>query len=477
MKLKHKIMLLLSFWLLCISLLANLAVYTLFLRIATKNEKETMTTKAEKIVTELTPEQLLGPGQESYLSLYLTDHSVIRTVDRQGQIRNTVADTAHDLSVPPKFTEAYETSLTKTNSVRVLTIRQPIYANQMPVGTLELSESLESLEGNIQLILFVLLSSTAAAVVLSAMTGFLLSRVILKPLGKLIAAMEEIESSPNLQFEPIPYPNRSKDELYKMTAAFNRMIERIDRSFEQQSRFVSDASHELKTTLTIIESYASILKRWGLTDREVEVEAIDTIYEEAIRMKRMTQQLLDLSAIQKTRGDLNLQQVDLLQLSRKVARTVSKLHVRDVVVDAPGDELRICADPGKIKQLLLILLDNAQKYSRRQIDLSVRDEGDFVKLGIRDYGIGIPKEEQPYIFDRFYRVDKARQRKTGGSGLGLAIAQEIVSEHEGGIAVESEEGKGTLITVTLPKEGPRSRKSSPGASAPKPSQAPDARNG
>ena len=307
---------------------------------------------------------------------------------------------------------------------------------------------LEFLQGNRNVILSVFIICTVWALLFSTFGGIFVARMILKPISSMIETMEAVEGS--LTLKKMPLPRQNQDELYKLTAAFNRMVERIEESLIRQRKFVSDASHELKTTLTIIESYASMLRRWGMEDVQVQKEAIETIYQEAIRVKKMTLQLLDLAATE-NKDELSVETFDLVSFCERIARLVKKLDNRHIEVITVEEELIITADPMKMKQLFLILLDNAMKYSKELIEIRLEDGSEAVSIRLRDYGIGIPDADISHVFERFYRVDLARHRKTGGTGLGLSIAKSIVQQHHGIISIASEEGKGTEVIIRLPK--------------------------
>ncbi|MCC2683276.1 MAG: histidine kinase [Paenibacillaceae bacterium] len=447
MKIRSKIIVYASLWLIGILLCVNILVYFLFIRIATGNETKTLQHRAEHILYLVEPRILLRPNQESKLQLYLVENSMIRTLDLDGNIINMLHNNDELADVVPKPTEQVATELIRNDSIRILTVRVPIVRDDAYAGTLEFSEVLSSLSDSIQILITILTVSLAGAAVLALLGGITLSRIVLTPITNLVFTMDDIESS--LSFKKIPLPDDPKDELYVMTSTFNRMIDRIEESFAAQKRFVSDASHELKTSITIIESYANLLRRWGMEDADTRKEAIDTIHSESVRMRKMTQQMLDLSAAERA-SSAAPEPLELVAFCRQMARLIEKIYKRKVNVSPQTKELTIHADKMKLKQLLLILLDNALKYSKDAIDIRLETDHDGAVIRVKDYGIGIPPHELDHVFERFYRVDKARARKTGGAGLGLPIAKAIVEEHDGTIQIRSEEGKWTEISVFLP---------------------------
>ncbi len=229
------------------------------------------------------------------------------------------------------------------------------------------------------------------------------------------------------------------------------MINRLDRTFERQKQFVADASHELKTPLTVISSYAGMLKRWGRDDENVRDEAIEAISNEAQRLQNLTKSMLMLAQAEQEDW-LKVESFDLVQLADETADMLHMTFQRMIRVHTGKQDVRLNGDKDKIRQLLVILLDNAIKYSKEAIDITLSVSKGVVRVSVADKGIGIPDDEMPFLFERFFRVDGARSRSTGGSGLGLSIAQRIVELHEGQIDVFSKHGKGTTITVALPQK-------------------------
>jgi signal transduction histidine kinase len=177
-------------------------------------------------------------------------------------------------------------------------------------------------------------------------------------------------------------------------------------------------------------------------------ESIEAIYSEAVRMKEMTAQLLQL-AENDSHMQLNVEKMDLVSLCKQSGQTIEQVYKRHIDFHFDQKELYIFADELKMKQLLFILFDNAMKYSSKSIICTAKKENEKVHLSIKDLGIGIPKEDLEHVFDRFFRVDKARNRETGGTGLGLSIAKKIVLAHGGEISIESTEGEGTIVHIFL----------------------------
>ncbi len=248
--------------------------------------------------------------------------------------------------------------------------------------------------------------------------------------------------------------NETQDELKSLAKAINSMLDRINESYRAQVRFVSDASHELRTPISVIQGYANLLDRWGKRDEKTLQESINAIKEETANMKELIEQLLFLA-----RGDNNTiaLQIEEIKLKDLVGEVVSETQMIDGAheYEAKLSDASISVDKGLIKQALRILVDNSIKYTEPggHILISAGIDGDFARLSVQDDGIGISPEAVPNIFDRFYRTDESRARATGGAGLGLSIARWIAARHGGQMEVLSREGIGTRISILIPATG------------------------
>ena len=242
-----------------------------------------------------------------------------------------------------------------------------------------------------------------------------------------------------------------QEELKNVAIAINGMLDRINESYAAQARFVSDASHELRTPIAVIQGYANLLDRWGKDDEKALMESVSAIKDEAGNMKDLVEQLLFLARGDSNRISLIQERIDLAELIDEVVSETRMLDTGHIFTSS-GCDVAVMADKALIKQALRILVDNAVKYTDQggEIVLAVSKYGSSARLSVSDEGIGIKPEVLPYVFDRFVRADESRARATGGAGLGLSIAQWIVSRHSGHMEVLSREGIGTKITLVLP---------------------------
>src|SRR5215217_3868628 len=312
----------------------------------------------------------------------------------------------------------------------------------------------------------VLLVAALSVFLLSVVGAYLLARAALSPVSAVVASARSITASDLSRRLPVANP---KDELGDLTStitvllgqledAFARREEALSRLQEalgRERRFVADASHELRTPLTNIEGYAEMLDEWAAKDPETAKKSIEAIREESRRMRHLAEELLALA-----RGDegapLELKSQDLGAVAQEATRIARDAAGGKVSVEYALPEHKIISvfDRIRVRQALSILLDNAVKYTPEggEVRVWAHESDGQVGVTVRDTGVGIPEEELPRIFERFYRADKARTR--GGAGLGLAIARQIVEAHGGTMEVRSTPGKGSTFILQIPQNGP-----------------------
>ncbi|MCS3916200.1 heavy metal sensor kinase [Caldanaerobacter subterraneus subsp. tengcongensis MB4] len=299
----------------------------------------------------------------------------------------------------------------------------------------------------LKLLFILMFFADGAGIFISFVTGYFVTKRALRPVDYMIKEVKDIDAK-GLNKRLKVYGE--EDELTRLAKTFNDMLDRLEESFARQNRFVSDASHELRTPISVIKGYIDMLDRWGKDDREVLEEGIKAIKKETLEMESLVEKLLFLAKGDDRSIKLERESFDLKEIAEEVVREI-KLIYEGKNVSLKGENVRINADKKLIKEVLRILLDNAAKYTSKNGNIEIEiGSGDEAYIKVKDDGIGIPEEDLPYIFERFYRVDKARSKDTGGTGLGLSIAKWIVEEHGGVIGVKSEVGKGTEFTVMLP---------------------------
>jgi len=243
-----------------------------------------------------------------------------------------------------------------------------------------------------------------------------------------------------------------RQELKGLATAINEMLDRLDAAYHSQLRFVSDASHELRTPIAVIQGYANMLDRWGKEDEKTLQESIDAIKAEAADMQDLVEQLLFLARTDNDSIRLRTSLVDLSALAEEVLMETKMIDETHAYESSIIPELTVYGDAQLIKQAMRIFVDNAIKYTPagERICIAANRDGENVALSVSDNGIGIPEKDLPFIFDRFFRADQSRARKTGGTGLGLSIAKWIVDRHGGHVELLSRKEIGTRIVLILP---------------------------
>lgn len=285
--------------------------------------------------------------------------------------------------------------------------------------------------------------------IIAIISGIFLSRRILQPIRNITDAAKEIEIK-NLE-KRIPLTD-SNDELHELARTFNHMLNRIQTGFEKQRRFVSDASHELRTPITVISGYADMLDRWGKNDLAALQEGIEAIKSEASNMYGLIEKLLFLARADQNRQILNQTLFNTEYLIEEIYQETNMIAPNHTIILAHNQPATICADAAAIKQMLRIFIENSINYTPLggTIIIDAQKLKSHFEVIIKDSGTGIPDEDQPHVFNRFYRVDKSRSKGTGGSGLGLSIASWIAKQHNSTIHIDSTLGEGTAVIVCIP---------------------------
>lgn len=333
--------------------------------------------------------------------------------------------------------------------LRVLTI--PVYAQEGDriQAYLQLAASLSTVDRARETLLFLLVGGGLAAIMVAAFVGWATAKTALRPIEEITQSAMKITRADDLS-ERIPFSGAPTDEVGRLVQAFNETLERLERLFETQRRFLADVSHELRTPLTSIRGNVDLLRRMKTVDKI----SLDAIKAEADRMTRMVQDLLLLIQAETGKLPLAREEVELDTLLLEVFQQAKVLSNGKVEIRVGHeDQARVVGDRDRLKQVLLNLLANALEHTPQggKITLGLSCVGDHARLTVSDTGAGIAKEELPHIFERFYRIDVSRKRHAfGGAGLGLSIAYWIVRSHDGRMEVASEVGKGTTFSVWLP---------------------------
>ncbi len=360
----------------------------------------------------------------------------------------------------PLSQPAYADALEGKNSYETFTVggQQPIRVITMPIllegkliNLVQVGTSLEAVQETLRNLKIFLFTAVPSVLILAALFARFMARRALKPISRIIDTAREIGQGQELS-KRIPVL-KIKDELGQLALTFNEMMNRLENSFAQMRQFSSDASHELRTPLTVLKGQNELILSKQRKPEEYQ-EVISSNLEEINYMSKVLEDLFVLSKSDENQVNLDYKPVDLRALVEEVCKHAEILaeekNIKIIIaflelIEIQGDEVRL-------RQMVWNVLQNGIKYTQQggELKILLQNEDDFALLAIQDTGIGIPEEDLPLIFNRFYRVDKARTRDEGGSGLGLSICRQIAEAHKGKIEVESKLGVGTRFKIRLP---------------------------
>jgi two-component system OmpR family sensor kinase len=451
MSLRLRLTLLYSTYMGGILLIFGAAVFIL-VHVVLLNQVDTSLARVVRDITDVV--KVNSVGQLNMISLPpldMTSNAYVQIWGKDGRLVST-SPSIGTLSEPldPVTLNSgitiYHDSWLGTAHLRVLTV--PLKVGERSIGTLQVGASLSAVDATRTSLLSIMIVVAVVAVVLAALGSWVLLGRALYPLEVITDTVDQINRADDLS-RRIPNVRRAEDEIGDLIVSFNQTLERLESLFTSQQRFLADVSHEFRTPLTVIKGNVDLMRRM----QEADDESLTSIDQEAGRLTRLVGGLLMLAQAESGKLALNFMPVELDTLltevfteMRVLARNKVNIHLNDI------DQLVVRGDRDRLKQVLLNLVANAIQYTPPggDIFLSLAKVGEQARIIIRDTGPGIPPEDLPHIFDRFYRAEKSRTRsKTSGFGLGLSIAHWIVEHHGGQIKVESKEGKGTTFAIWL----------------------------
>ncbi len=362
-------------------------------------------------------------------------------------------------NVPVKFSSGsyQESRLAKDKNGRsIYVLSHSVYSKttHQTIGYVQVTNSLISYDRTRQRLVIIFLVFGLTAAFALALLAYGLSSWLLRPvddihdvIGK-ITQGDESEALANVRVPDY------KDELVELGEMFNGMLDRMERYVEQQQQFVEDVSHELRTPVAIIQGHLEMLNRWGKDDPKVLDNSIKASLQEINRMKSLVQEMLDLSRAEQVEIQFANEVTDVKEVGMLVYSNFKMIHPEfTFVMDCDLKEAtKVQIYRNHLEQILIILMDNAVKYStnRPEVHMSLAKTSRYAQIVVQDFGEGISQENASKIFDRFYRVDKARSRDKGGNGLGLAIAHRLIEGYHGKMTVESVLGQGSVFRISLP---------------------------
>ena len=381
-------------------------------------------------------------------------YSVI--LDSSGRIIWSGQPTEHRLPTSPQLLmqvrhgEIVFETLHPPGGAAIRRISMPLPIEDHGIFILQTEQSLQFVQDTLWWLIYLLLGGSTVLILVAWWGSGQLAREALAPVQALSQTAETISGQTLSTRLTLTAPYT---EFQRLAQTFNGMLDRLQQVFESQRRFVADAAHELKTPLTAMKGNFEVILQRTRSAEEYR-ETIISNLAEVDRLTVMTKSLLTLAQFAGDRPPLMLQNLDLSPLMEEVVSELSVL-AQDSGITLQADcppVPSVMGDASQLKQALINLLDNALRYtpSGGTIRTRVRSQDSSVTLSVEDTGSGIAPKHMPHIFERFYRVEEARDRQSGGTGLGLAIVKEIVEAHGGHIAAQSQVGKGTTFTITLP---------------------------
>lgn len=345
-------------------------------------------------------------------------------------------------------------SMRNTADFNGLVGEAPIYSRQghQLLGYVQVTNSMNEYKvarNRFVLILIVLLVS---AVFTASVFSYILADLLLRPINGLNKTMRAVRSDPQAE-DRVPTTRRN-DELSDLSELLNDMLDQMQRYIDQQQQFVGDVSHELRTPVAVIQGHIEMLQRWGKDDPEILDESLSASMQETKRMQSLVTEMLDLTRAEQIEVTMNHETSDVKEVVNQVFNDFKMIHPDFTFIlddDVKGHAYSQIYR-NHLEQVLIILLDNAVKYSvnRKEIHLSLSSSGHSAQIAVQDFGEGISQDNMDRVFNRFYRVDKARSRNKGGNGLGLSIAKRLIEAYHGKIGIESAVGHGSIFQIELP---------------------------
>lgn len=281
---------------------------------------------------------------------------------------------------------------------------------------------------------------------------FAINKAGLRPIDEISTQVSRLNLQ-TLQSERLNVEG-TKNELKALAVGINEMLDRMEQAYEAQKQFVSEASHELRTPITVLQGYSAMLRRWGAEDKEVLAESVEAIESEAKSMQELVEKLLFLSRHERRKLPFSKERFDMAEVIRELEREMVYLSGSRQMECTVCESVRVYGDRQLLKQAIRVFLDNAVKYTKEgdRISLSCRNCKGACEIAVEDTGLGMRREDLEGIFGRFFRADTVRGKNIEGHGLGLSIARLIIDGHAGKITVRTQYTKGSCFTVTIPRQ-------------------------
>lgn len=418
-----------------------------FISLYLKDQETGTATRSAQDGINLLQSKTLGQITSTDINATITDNQKMILFDKFGK---PMFEETHNtkLKYTPEFkrvksVEIYEMHVDNQSYLVVYSPINTSYFN----GYEAIVHPLDSYDSIINFMIILASIFGLTALFLIAIISYIFSSQITKPITILSDKMKQIRRDGFQEKLEVPTNYEETDDMIQ---TFNNMMEQLEVSFEQQKQFVEDASHELRTPLQIIQGHLNLVQRWGKNNPEVLEESLDISIEEMERITKLVEELLLLSKDSRTNASDDNDIVDINYEIQSRIKSLRKLHPDySFAFKSNYDAIRMNINRFHFEQVLLIFMDNAMKYDKKNknIEIQTNLKNRTITIDIIDHGMGIPKKDLEFIFDRFYRVDKSRSRKEGGNGLGLSIAKKLVNSYDGIVKVDSVVDEYTKISV------------------------------
>ena len=446
-----------------ILLIFGTAVYILISIILLNQVDNTLAATAQQIIDVTAVDAAGEISAISLPSLEMTASTYVQVWGRDGKLKSSSPSIAamrgplDPSGLQAKYPVYHDD---RTNGIHLRVLSVPLQVGVHPIAVLQAASSLAVIDAARANLINILLASATASAALAALGSWLVLGRSLAPLETVTETVQAINRADDLS-RRIPYKGPADDEIGGLIESFNQTLERLESLFTSQRRLLADVSHELRTPLTVIKGNVDLMRRM----KKLDEESLASMDLEAGRLTRLVGGLLLLAQAESGKLSLDLRNVELdtlllevFQEMRIVAADKVRLKVSSI------DQMQVLGDRDRLKQVLLNIMANAIQYTPQggEVIVGLSRIGEQARIIVHDTGPGIPSEDLPYIFERFYRAEKSRSRSRGaGFGLGLSIAHWIIENHEGTIKVESKQGEGTTFAIWLPLAGQSSATTAP----------------
>ncbi|MCG2325024.1 HAMP domain-containing histidine kinase [Staphylococcus epidermidis] len=385
----------------------------------------------------------LNASLENFQEILIYDDKGRKLIQTSNDDNTLAYDNKIDFKHPERI------HIQRSHGINYLVITEPIRSKDFS-GYSVLVHSLQNYDNLVKSLYIVALAFGLIATIITASVSYIFSSQITKPIVTMSNKMNQIRRD---GFQNKLELTTNYEETDNLIDTFNEMMYQIEESFNQQRQFVEDASHELRTPLQIIQGHLNLIQRWGKKDPAVLEESLNISIEEVNRITKLVEELLLLTKDRVNHNVLECENVDVNSEIQSRVKSLQHLHP-DYTFEThlATKPIQLKINRHQFEQLLLIFIDNAMKYDteHKYIKIVTQLKNKMIMIDITDHGMGIPKADLEFIFDRFYRVDKSRARSQGGNGLGLSIAEKIVQLNGGMIQVESELQKYTTFKISFP---------------------------